>query len=146
MVNFNFEINAHGKTMSTVVDEIAHCIKGIEELGELKDKTVQSILASGFEINFNFFDKPESLVCDSSLIGKEFPIDSLNLSVRTRNCLTRAGITSVEQLKEASFWEVSTIRNLGSASLRELASKILELRRREMVEKRNRSLNTNVDD
>ena len=47
-------------------------------------------------------------------------IESLDLSVRTHNCLKRAGIETVKQLKALSLDEVMRIRNLGRNSFDEL--------------------------
>jgi len=48
------------------------------------------------------------------------PIEQLNLSVRTFNCLKRAGITKVGELLEKSDKELLEIKNLGQKALEEL--------------------------
>lgn len=50
------------------------------------------------------------------------PIEDLNLSIRTTNCLKRANINTVQQIKELSMDEVIRIRNLGRNSYNELES------------------------
>jgi DNA-directed RNA polymerase subunit alpha len=55
------------------------------------------------------------------------PIDDLNLSVRTRNCLKRANITKVGELLEMSEEDLLTIRNFGQKSLQELRERLGEL-------------------
>ena len=52
-------------------------------------------------------------------------IDNLNLSVRTYNCLRRAGITTISALKETTEEELTKVRNLGKKSLEEIKSKVV---------------------
>lgn len=52
-------------------------------------------------------------------------IDNLNLSVRTYNCLRRAGITTISALKETTEEELTEVRNLGKKSLEEIKSKVV---------------------
>lgn len=54
-------------------------------------------------------------------------IDEMNLSVRSYNCLKRAGIQSVEQLTNKTKTQVEHIKNLGKKSLREIQRKLTEL-------------------
>ncbi len=54
-------------------------------------------------------------------------IEDMNLSVRSFNCLKRAGIQTVQQLIDKSHSEVEKIKNLGRKSLREIQKKLLEL-------------------
>lgn len=52
--------------------------------------------------------------------NKPVLIDDLNLSVRTYNCLKRAGINTVDDVMALSLDEVMKIRNLGKNSILEL--------------------------
>ena len=52
-------------------------------------------------------------------------IDNLNLSVRTYNCLRRAGITTISALKETIEEELTKVKNLGKKSLEEIKSKVV---------------------
>lgn len=54
------------------------------------------------------------------------PIEELDLSVRSYNCLKRAGILSVERLRAMSDDELMHIRNLGRKSFDEIRQKLLE--------------------
>ena len=54
-------------------------------------------------------------------------IEDLDLSVRSYNCLMRAGIRTVEELKALTEDEFLHIRNLGRKSTEEIRSKLLEL-------------------
>ena len=50
-----------------------------------------------------------------------------DLSVRSYNCLKRAGINTVEELIRRSEEEMMKVRNLGKKSLEEVTNKIAEL-------------------
>ena len=54
-------------------------------------------------------------------------IDDLDLSVRSYNCLKRAGISSVEELTQKTEEDMSRVRNLGKKSLKEVKEKLQEL-------------------
>jgi DNA-directed RNA polymerase subunit alpha len=55
------------------------------------------------------------------------PIEELNLSVRSYNCLKREGINSVGELVQRSEQELTDIRNFGQKSIDEVKSKLDEL-------------------
>lgn len=54
-------------------------------------------------------------------------IDDLDLTVRSYNCLKRAGISTVEELTQKSEDEMSRVRNLGKKSLKEVKEKLTSL-------------------
>ena len=54
-------------------------------------------------------------------------IDDLDLTVRSYNCLKRAGISTVEELTQKTEEEMSRVRNLGKKSLKEVKEKLAEL-------------------
>ena len=54
----------------------------------------------------------------------EMTIEELDLSVRSYNCLKRAGINTVHDLTEKTQEEMIKVRNLGSKSLEEVLNKI----------------------
>lgn len=56
----------------------------------------------------------------------EMSIDELELSVRSSNCLRRAGINTVEDLTIRTEDEMGKIRNLGKKSLNEIKKKLAE--------------------
>lgn len=51
-------------------------------------------------------------------------IDELELSVRSYNCLKRAGIQTIQQLTDRTKSEIEKIRNLGKKSFKEIIKKI----------------------
>ena len=57
----------------------------------------------------------------------EMSIEELDLSVRSYNCLKRAGINTVEDLACKTEEEMMKVRNLGKKSLEEVLNKIAEL-------------------
>ena len=57
----------------------------------------------------------------------EMNIDELELSVRSYNCLKRAGINTVEELCNRTSEDMMKVRNLGRKSLDEVLAKLNEL-------------------
>ncbi len=57
----------------------------------------------------------------------EMSIDELELSVRSYNCLKRAGINTVEELTNRTPEDMMKVRNLGRKSLEEVLAKLNEL-------------------
>lgn len=54
----------------------------------------------------------------------EMTIEELDLSVRSFNCLKRAGINTVQELTEKSMDDMMKVRNLGKKSLEEVEQKL----------------------
>ena len=59
--------------------------------------------------------------------GLVMMIEDLDLSVRSYNCLKRAGIQTVEELTMKTEDEMMRVRNLGKKSLKEVKEKIYDL-------------------
>lgn len=57
----------------------------------------------------------------------EMTIEELDLSVRSYNCLKRAGINTVQELTQKSEEDMMKVRNLGRKSLEEVQEKLHEL-------------------
>lgn len=57
----------------------------------------------------------------------EMAIEELDLSVRSYNCLKRAGINTVQELASKSEEDMMKVRNLGRKSLEEVRAKLDEL-------------------
>lgn len=57
----------------------------------------------------------------------EMTIEELDLSVRSYNCLKRAGINTVQELTERSEPDMMKVRNLGRKSLEEVKVKLSDL-------------------
>lgn len=56
----------------------------------------------------------------------EVPIEELDLSVRSYNCLKRAGINTIQELTDRSEAQMMTVRNLGRKSLDEIQDKLAQ--------------------
>jgi DNA-directed RNA polymerase subunit alpha len=54
------------------------------------------------------------------------PIEELDLSTRTYNCLKRADITKVGQVLEMDEKALLSVRNLGQKSMEEIRDKLIE--------------------
>ena len=73
---------------------------------------------------------PDTLIePDTTRMGKvlEMTIEDLDMSVRSFNCLKRAGINSVEDLTNKTEEEMIRVRNLGKKSLEEVIQKLHSL-------------------
>ena len=57
----------------------------------------------------------------------EMTIEELDLSVRSYNCLKRAGINTVDELTKKTEEDMMKVRNLGRKSLEEVQRKLAEL-------------------
>lgn len=57
----------------------------------------------------------------------EMTVEELDLSVRSYNCLKRAGIDTVEELTQKTEEDMMKVRNLGKKSLEEVQKKLDEL-------------------
>ena len=64
---------------------------------------------------------------DNTFATMSMTIDELELSVRSFNCLKRAGINTVEELCNKTPDEMMKVRNLGKKSLDEVLNKLEEL-------------------
>lgn len=58
-------------------------------------------------------------------------IDEMNLSVRTYNCLIRAGIRTVEELRVMGSDRIKNIRNIGKKGCNEIESKLSAIKKEE---------------
>ncbi len=101
----------------------------------------QNALAQAAKILTDYFglivELEEGLVAVDSVIkpsieGKEKPkstmmIEDLDLSVRSYNCLKRAGIQTVEELTQKTEEDMMKVRNLGKKSLKEVKDKLHDL-------------------
>lgn len=68
--------------------------------------------------------EPEEKIANKKL---EKRIEDLDLSVRSYNCLKRAGINTIGELTQKSEEEMMRVRNLGRKSLKEVVQKLREI-------------------
>ncbi len=74
--------------------------------------------------NIDVIAEPEAV---EKTEGKDVSIDELELSVRSYNCLKRAGINTVKELCNKTPEEMMKVRNLGRKSLDEVLNKLADL-------------------
>ena len=53
--------------------------------------------------------------------GADIPLEELDLSVRSYNCLKRVGISALHEIAEMTFDELCRVRNLGKKSVDEIS-------------------------
>ncbi|MCI1916485.1 MAG: DNA-directed RNA polymerase subunit alpha, partial [Lactobacillus sp.] len=58
---------------------------------------------------------------------RKMTIEELDLSVRSYNCLKRAGINTLQELTDKSEADMMRVRNLGRKSLEEVKNKLADL-------------------
>ncbi len=102
---------------------------GPDEAVSLAAKVLSEHLAQF--INLSESAREVSVMIDKEPEGKEkaldMNIDELELSVRSYNCLKRAGINTVAELINRTLDEMMKVRNLGRKSLEEVLAKLKEL-------------------
>lgn len=105
--------------------------------GTLEPDEAVSLAAKVLSEHLNLFiDLSENAKTAEVMIEKEdnakekvleMNIDELELSVRSYNCLKRAGINTVEELTNCTSEDMMKVRNLGRKSLEEVLAKLKEL-------------------
>lgn len=105
--------------------------------GTLKPDEAVSLAAKVLSEHLNLFiDLSENARTTEIMVTKEddskektleMTIEELDLSVRSFNCLKRAGINTVEDLTNKTEEEMMKVRNLGRKSLEEVFQKLNEL-------------------
>ena len=105
--------------------------------GTLEPDEAVSLAAKVLSEHLNsFIDLSESAKTAEVMVEKEdnekekvleMNIDELELSVRSYNCLKRAGINTVEELTNRTSEDMMKVRNLGRKSLEEVLAKLKEL-------------------
>ena len=94
--------------------------EAIEEENKLLNKATRMYI--GKEITR---EKLEKLAVSASIY--DVRLEELDLSVRSYNCLKRAGIVTVEDLANKSEADMMKVRNLGKKSLDEVTNKLHSL-------------------
>lgn len=131
-VNFTVE--------NTRVGQVANYDKLILEVwtdGTIKPDEATSLGAKIMSEHLNLFiNMTESMSNVEIMVEKEedkkekvleMTIEELDLSVRSYNCLKRAGINTVEELTLKTEDDMMKVRNLGKKSLEEVKHKLAEL-------------------
>ena len=102
--------------------------------GSTKPTDAVALAAQLLISHFNYFIQLDEKVGDMKVLKEEaraednkyqsMLIEELDLSVRSNNCLKRAGITTVMELTQKSEDEMMKVRNLGKKSLKEVKDKL----------------------
>lgn len=131
-VNYNVE--------STRVGESADYDKLVLEVwtdGSISPEEATSLGAKIMSEHLNLFITLTDHVSDVEIMVEkeedikekvlEMTIEELDLSVRSYNCLKRAGINTVDELSRKTDDDMMKVRNLGRKSLEEVQKKLIEL-------------------
>lgn len=68
----------------------------------------------------------ERKIVSADMVRAEIPIEELDFSVRSYNCLRRAGVYTLQDLAELDESKLMRVRNLGRRSLEEIKAKLAE--------------------
>lgn len=104
--------------------------------GAMDPKDAISLSAKILMFHFAKFDELDEKYENIGLVKEPVPqkeetfenllIEDLDLSVRSYNCLKRAGIVNIQELTQKSEAEMMKVRNLGKKSLLEVKGKLAE--------------------
>ncbi len=87
--------------------------------------TAARIAQEQFDLFVSFTDRSEPLP-ETPPNEWDVPVETLNLSVRSFNCLKRAGISKISELLDLSEDEIMKMRNFGKKSLDEIKQVLAE--------------------
>ena len=116
------------KTVQQLLATSAEKLLSIRNLGQKSLTEIETFKANYTPVfaatkvnNFSAGGEEDSSAGKSVLVIRDDrPIEDVGLSVRSYNCLRRAGIMTVQQLLDTSSEELLKIKNLGQKSLTEL--------------------------
>ncbi len=108
----------------------------VETNGSMKPQTAVALAAEMLVVNLKPFVELEERVEEMNMIQEEevvvedkldnMPIEELDLSVRSNNCLKRANILTISELTQKTEEEMMKVKNLGRKSLKEIKEKLAE--------------------
>lgn len=128
-VSYSVDVNADDtETLTMVIDTDGRLIPS--EALSIGSKILRdhfAILKDIDEAKLEHIDETENEVEEDTNSIQHKMIEDLELSVRSYNCLKRAGITTVEELTQKTEEEMIHVRNLGKKSLKEVKDKIYSL-------------------
>lgn len=128
-VSYNVDVNADDtETLTMVIDTDGRLMPS--EALSIGSKILRdhfAILKDIDEAKLEHIDETENETEEDTHSIQHKMIEDLELSVRSYNCLKRAGITTVEELTQKTEEEMIHVRNLGKKSLKEVKDKIYSL-------------------
>ncbi|WP_303971620.1 DNA-directed RNA polymerase subunit alpha [Faecalicoccus pleomorphus] len=128
-VSYSVDVNADDtETLTMVIDTDGRLMPS--EALSIGSKILRdhfAILKDIDEAKLEHIDETENETEEDTNSIQHKMIEDLELSVRSYNCLKRAGITTVEELTQKTEEEMIHVRNLGKKSLKEVKDKIYSL-------------------
>ena len=106
------DINSRHNTLNTKHESLSRTVQGIAVTGGASTAT-----------NVTYNNDSSGLNAENA----QDAIDELDLSIRSHNCLKRAGITTIAELQERTEDDLRKVRNLGRKSLEEVIKKLEDL-------------------
>lgn len=112
-----FDLREHIKKREKVNKELS--LELFKKIYALRTKldTIDKVLKS---VGVDIMDTKDNDILSSS-------IEELELSVRTYNCLKRAGINTIAELINTSVTELNNVRNLGQKGAKEISEKLANI-------------------
>ena len=122
----------------TIYEDAHIFADNLHEMGLMATRDIETYMKI-FRLVTTLIPKPDLLIYLKASVptlisqirkrGREYEmnIDELELSVRSYNCLKRAGINTVEELCSRTSEDMMKVRNLGRKSLEEVLAKLKEL-------------------
>ncbi|MBQ8444031.1 MAG: DNA-directed RNA polymerase subunit alpha [Clostridia bacterium] len=128
-VNFNVESTRVGQSVN--FDKL---ILEVETNGTTTGRDIVSLAGKLIMEHTNLFVELCAQIANSNILVSreedeqvklmELPIEEMDLSVRSYNCLKRAGINTVEDLTKKSRGDMLKVKNLGIKSIDEVIAKL----------------------
>lgn len=128
-VNFNVESTRVGQSVN--FDKLS---LDVETNGTIPARDIVSLAGKIVMEHINLFVQLCSQIANSDILVSreedkqiklmELPIEEMDLSVRSYNCLKRAGINNVEDLTKKSRGDMLKVKNLGIKSIDEVIAKL----------------------
>ncbi len=128
-VNFNVEATRVGQSIDfdkLTLEVTTNGTTSAREIVSLAGKIIHEHVDLFVELCAQMLDK-NILVSkeeDKQVKLMELPIEEMDLSVRSYNCLKRAGINNIQDLLKKSKSDMFKVRNLGAKSVEEVIQKL----------------------
>ncbi len=135
VTKINYEVESTRVGQSAKYDELTI---EIWTDGSINPKESIALASKILISHFELLTEVDTIVSDMDSLMEEnvhefnkkavnMSIEDLDLTVRSYNCLKRAGISTVEELTQKTEDDMAHVRNLGKKSLKEVKEKLNEL-------------------
>lgn len=126
--SYNCLARANIKTISDLCkltkDEL-RCLRGLGQKSYIE--ILLAMKSNGFKFKSELYEEESITIPDKYNSKSEIKIEDLELSIRSYNCLRRAGIDTVGQICNLTDLELMRIKNLGQKSIKEIKAKLDQL-------------------